>query len=342
MVMLKYLKNIIEKIDSHPNDAEKNKLLNELNQLLDEEQVLQLAKTMMNMADDPNIVDQTKQNSLERIQRFVRATAKPNQFQIKNGQQSKNFFPFIKNGQFLRMNISGVGGELDDYHYVIVWEVQDRRDQMLVIPTTSFKPNTTIESGMRFNIGHIDFLSEETVILLDQITSLSRKKINKHKFKDPSNSSMKPVKISKDQINRIKEGFRILGQGEITLANFILEKTRSSLPELIDYQVQFAHFHLPFKISSLTANKLVYYLYNDENNKFEINLHPTSLSNTDRKHFIRSWINATATYDSSMQLITSRTDAQWAAYQIMQTHYMHPTPEEKTTEEDERKTVGKA
>lgn len=176
------------------------------------------------------------------------------------------------------MRFSGLGSETDQEHFAIVWRSPRKSDAIVIIPTTSFKEESTQEHGIEFNIGKIDFMGKETVVLLEQMTTISRKRIDRRQLhKTRQLISKNPVKhkfatISIDQKNRILDGLRVYHFGETTIYQFLKDTEIDKLPRLSDYAVQLGHLHRPFikDVQNSDTDKLVYALHEDPNKFYTI------------------------------------------------------------------------
>lgn len=253
-----------------------------------------LVKSLNEVEDDPKDKHHTRQNVFKRIRRFILSARRSPRYKINN-QGKKEYLPVTNDGELIYVRFSGVGSELDDDHYAVVWKAQRHLDQVLVIPTTSFKPKSTIESPIVFNIGKVDFLENETVVLLNQITVISRKRILRTKHVNKATQQELPAKLNQNQIERIKDGLRVLFLGEHTLFEEFLYMHQDRLPLLEDPHEQYSHLHRPFIRIRDNIDELEYALYCDPNVTYRIKRIPTSLRRSDRKKLLYNWINATET-----------------------------------------------
>nr|WP_281258733.1 type II toxin-antitoxin system PemK/MazF family toxin [Melghirimyces profundicolus] len=146
------------------------------------------------------------------------------------------------------VRFAGLGSEINDFHYAIVWNVHRRRDHIVVIPCTSFKDESTVETETTFNIGQVGFLESQTVIMMDQITTISRKWISKTKHKAGPKGPSQYVSLVQPQMERINEGFRVLGLGEKILYHEIRDDVKR-LPLFANHAEQYSHLHRPIRPS---------------------------------------------------------------------------------------------
>lgn len=254
------------------------------------------------------------EDTLNRISRYVDSAKN----HIRKDDRGLHL-PKASRFMIVRVNFAGLGTELDDAHYAIVWEEHRKRDNISVIPTTSFKPVSTLETGLTFNIGHVDFLSGETVVLMDQIISISRKRLQAVRHYNPGTERREIAKLSRDQQFRVKDGFRIYGLHEATFFNeFLRDSFKDTLPELQDPDVQFDHLHRPVITIQNTKNELIYQLYNDTRH-FKISRKLFAKHGIDRYQLLSDWVNAKAQVDrATARVIKTREEVRKDGYAKIQ------------------------
>jgi hypothetical protein len=307
------LEEVLSSLLNKP-EHEKNHILSLYKQLLEDEKVRQLTSLLANITDDSGEPTFTRADTLSRIERYInsanRDTVKSQQGEIK---------PITTSFTIVCVDFAGLGSELDNFHYGIVWEEQRKRDNVSIIPTTSFKSHKTIETDLTFNIGRVGFLQGETVVLMSQITSVSRKRIRKVRHLNPTTNSRENVKLLPMQQNRIKDGFRIYGLKERSLYNeFIRESFLDTLPILGDPELQFNHLNRPVRIVNNSKGELTYQLYGDEkihSIKRAPYILPAAIS---RNKLLKNWVEAVAKIDASSKFEKSREDIRQQAYSEIQ------------------------
>lgn len=304
--MLNSLFKLIEKIKDLP-EKEQEQLLSHFEKISEEESFKKIVKNICLIEDEDKVPNRTRKDTLERIERFTESAKTKHEFHFRNKEQ---YMPILQRGELVEVRFSGLGSEIDQPHFAIVWNEQRKKDPVVVIPTTSFKKEFTIESPSAFNIGKIGFMNKETVILLDQITTISRKRINTASLNKTVKYNKKlgkkeHAKITKEQENRIKDGFKTYYLGESTLYEFIRDAEGTTMPILSSYNEQIKHLHRPFlKIEKkCTPDMLVYSLYEEPEKEYIIYKFPYTVSPNHRKALLRNWINATAELDPVTQTI---------------------------------------
>lgn len=290
--------------------------------LLDDPLLLDITSHLRQIRDDPHNPNRTRINTLERINRFVRSAKQQDRFH-KSGR-TWFFSPILEKGYLVRVLFSGLGSEITDTHYGIVWDVELRRDHLLIIPCMSYKPETTKESATQFNIGPVGFLnspdtllSKSTVVHLDQIMPVSRKRILSHKSLLPNTRIEDIPMISRSQQQRIEEGFRVLFGRERTLYEAEIKNSLRRIPLFEDHDLQFDHLNRLYRVIHKTQDCLVYTLLNDPDNKFTLYLLPAACSEAQRKKRLHRWLNATGVFDKSSSpwlLVTPRTQVRQELY----------------------------
>ncbi|MFB5678778.1 hypothetical protein [Paenibacillus terreus] len=299
-------------LDLPPSERDELLALNQ--HLMKDRQIKIITKKLTQITDDTGMAQFTREDTLNRISRYVESA--------KNHiRKDDNGLHLPKASQFMivRVNFAGLGTELDDVHYAIVWEEHRKRDNISVIPTTSFKPESTLETGLTFNIGHVDFLGGETVVLMDQIISISRKRLQAVRHYNHGTGRREIAKLSKDQQLRIKDGFRIYGLHEATLFNeFIRDSFKDTLPEFQDPDVQFDHLHRPVITIQNTKDELIYQLYNDTR-QFTISRKLFAKPGVNRYQLLIDWINAKAEVDrATLEIVKSREEVRKEGYAKIQ------------------------
>ncbi|MFC5402295.1 hypothetical protein [Cohnella soli] len=302
------------------SQTEKMELLQLYQELMRDQQLKLLTKTIASITDDACTPAYIKKDTLDRVGRYVVAAKQHTRVEKSSGQHE----PILEKYMVIKVNFAGLGSELDSTHYGIVWETGRRRDHVSIIPTTSFKQESTIETGESFNIGKVDFLDKETVVMMNQITSVSRKRITGSvRHYDPGSKRPLIVKLSDDQKKRIHDGFRVYGLEEQTLYNkYIKNSHADTLPVLADPEMQYSHLFRPVIEISNTKDLLVYKLYDDAR-EYRLERKSFSLTGSTRVEALKNWVEATATLDpadpTKKTYSVTRDDARRSAYAVIQT-----------------------
>lgn len=318
---------LLKTIDSIPTIDEKNKIISIFNKVLTESLFKAIVNNLFEIQNEPPSLKHrgiSRENVLQIINTFTESAKLHDSFDEEN----KVFTPVIndqKKKYLIEVNFAGLGSEVNGVHYAIVWEAQNNRDDIVVIPTTSFKDFSTKEKPCLFNIGKVGHMSKETVVKLDQITTISRKRIRNVVTTDQATNAAGIAALTDEQVKRIQEGFSILFLGESSLfTKEILGNHKNRLPAFDDPVLQFSHLNRPYNIVSLRPDKVIYTLQDDSSQtQYTLYRNLTRLTVPDRNRLIFTWINSVAIYDRSTRpwtLIKGRSQVQQDAYTNMQTH----------------------
>ncbi|MFD2328801.1 hypothetical protein ACFSR7_06010 [Cohnella sp. GCM10020058] len=292
-------------------DTQKNDVLSLCHEILQNEKLRNIAKSVSLVTDDAEVPQFTKDSTLDRIGRYIVSA----RAQSKLDATTRQYVPPMNKFAIVKVNFAGLGSELDDLHFGIVWDVERKRDHISIIPTTSYKPGTTRENGTTFNLGNISYLPNQTVVMMHQITSVSRKRIQSHRHYNDATGRSGVVYLSPDQRQRVYEGFRVYGLNEETLYNKHIRNSYSdTLPIFEDPEAQFDHLHRPIIDVSNTKDELVYKLYSDLNTEYKIIRKGTGIQTAERDLLLRNLVNATAQVDATGAIMQSRLDVRMAAY----------------------------
>lgn len=282
--------SLITKFLSLP-DAERREWFQIMKLITQEPEFNDLIKLVAKITPDPNIPTRTRQDTLSRIKKYVNTISRHDQM-FKDPRTRRTVYrPKLKPNEIILVQFAGQGSEIHDLHYGIAWYTQDNRDPVTVIPTSSFKYDSTKENGLRFNIGKVGFLPGETVVLMADITTISRKRIQTSHLLNPVTKEIGFVSLDPDQVTRVQDGFRVLGLREQTLTDVFLQQDR--FPVLTDYDTQISHMHRPYTIEPGTTTDVLNYTVSGDNTIYTIKKAPTTVSRKNRKHLILSWLNAT-------------------------------------------------
>ncbi|MFC3803005.1 hypothetical protein [Cohnella sp. GCM10012308] len=305
-------------------EREKNTALPLCMDILQDEHVRDINKTLSQITNDTGVPAFTRESTLARIRKFV-FSAKQH-LRVNTG--SGEYLPPLSEMQLVTVNFAGLGSELNDLHFGIIWDVDRKRDHVSIIPTTSFKPGSTMETGVTFNLGNVGPLTGETVVLMNQITTVSRKRVQTNRFRNPATSATEVVKLSSNQKQRVYEGFRIYGLKEETLyTKHIRNAFPDTVPVFEDPEVQFTHLHRPFIEVSHSKDELIYKLYSDPNTEYKMTRQECVVQATERGQLVRAWVAAKAQINQSTQaIIKSRLDVQKDAYAALISK-IRPEPE---------------
>jgi hypothetical protein len=257
-----------------------------------DEQLTRLLQELVSVSDDIRPLNGqviSRSTILDRTERFIQCSKKADEVDDTDNQgRSKKptrFVPPLEKGQLIKAKFTAVGSELDKEHYAIVWDVIPNRDSVQVIPTESMK-NKTKETKHRFSIGKIRPLVLETVVCLEQMTCISRKRIVQTEFTKQNI----PVYISPDQEQRIKEGFRVMLLKEESLLEHLLKNNVKFVPKFSNPTQQLSHLLRPLASKDYNKKVLTYTLYNDPT-EYKITWVKTSLTKDQRNEMILSLAN---------------------------------------------------
>jgi hypothetical protein len=262
----------------------------------------------------------SRSDKLSSIHRFVRSIAKVDQ--VDNITSPTMFTPPIQKGQMIYVDFAGVGAELDNQHFAIVWDdVSINQDRIIIIPVKSEKVKYK-EYPHSFSIGKVDFLSRETWVDVRDITSISRKRIVVYQFESSVGANdHREVYLSKQQENRIEDALRVYWGKQKTLLDRILENNKERIPTFSDPPVQLTHMFRPIRRfnTSQDRTKTEYELFNDSI-IYNINWkHPTGLiSKGQRNQFIRKMAYASAIFNGN-NVIADRNQSRQHEYAHLQT-----------------------
>lgn len=294
--MLKQLYVVLEKLKDLPETKQK-KALSVFEKIYSEKTFEDIVENISEIRDEVKVPTRTRQNTLERINRFVLSAKTPHQF---HHNRTNNYLPIVNEGELIEVRFSGLGSETDQEHFAIVWKAKRTSDPIVIIPTTSFKEDSTQETEIAFNIGKISFMGKETVVLLDQMTTISRKRIDQRKrYKTRrrlSSGKYEFATISKEQKNRILDGIRAYHLNETTVYQYFRDNEKDKLPLLDQYAIQIGHLHRPFIRDNERSNeyKLVYSLYEDPTKLYTIYRVPCTEMPYQRTQLLNNWVKAKA------------------------------------------------
>lgn len=266
------------------------KLQATLHQITKEPQLNALVKEIAKITPDPNVPSRTKEDTYDRIMKFVETISRHDQIST-NSHGQMLYQPKLKRHEMILVKFAGQGAELHDIHYGIVWDVSDSRDQVVVIPTGSFKYPSTRENKYQFNIGKVGFFPEDTLVRLVGITSISRKRILTNRMRDPKTGLHQFVYLNPEQIQRIQYGLHAMVYGQESLFEYIRKSNR--IPILAQYDIQFEHMHRSFKIEPGTTPDVLRYRVLGDTRIYQIERKETTLSRGVRDKLLFQWINAT-------------------------------------------------
>jgi mRNA-degrading endonuclease toxin of MazEF toxin-antitoxin module len=250
---------------------------------------------------------------------------------------TKMFRIALSQFQMIHVDFAGLGSEHLGEHPAIVWNTEPSRDHIVVIPCTSYKVDTTVESETAIDIGPARFfdqnknetsrLTVRTVVLLDQIQSISRKRITRHKTTDPATNRGGIAKFGLDQIKRIEEGLKILFFNANTFFEKELLNIQGVLPELT-LTDQYLHMHRSdYTIITDDGQNLIYEL---DQVRYTLIRRATNMTNKNRKKLLKEWNNPRAIKDTNGNLIKTTPQVRQQRYNLIQTKYQPQQPAQET------------
>lgn len=272
-------------------DSQRREWFRIMKQMVQEPNFNQLIKQLSKITPDPNVPARTREDTLDRISKYVETISRHDQQFIDPRTKRTLYRPKLKPYEMILVQFAGQGSEIHDIHFGITWDVQDNRDQVIVIPTNSFKYESSREHKLQFNIGKVGFLPEETLVKLVDICSISRKRILTNRLLDETTNQMGFIRLEPHQLKRIQYGLHAFVYGEPSLFDSIRKQDR--IPVLMDYDTQIHHMHLSYQVQEGTTPKVLKYKVLGDNTVYEIHRKPTHLPKTERNKLLHQWINAT-------------------------------------------------
>ncbi|MFS7377919.1 type II toxin-antitoxin system PemK/MazF family toxin, partial [Carnobacterium divergens] len=232
--------------------------------------------------DDSIIKTDTAKFKLDSTKRFVENSSKPHVL-----SDGKKYSPLLKKWEIICVNFSGIGSELDNTHYAIILNCNILSDAITILPLTSFKPKVTVEDHTRFSIGKLKNQGRKSVVLFNQITTISRKRIISN-----LKSNNKNISLTDYQIRLVLSGLRVNVMKEKHLFEELISNN-SYIPEFEDPDKQYFHLRSAYKknIEESTPIKLVYSIPDINNSeKFTVNLNKyENFTRADRKNLLTKW-----------------------------------------------------
>lgn len=261
----------------------RNRLFNHFHSLITDSTLDDIFWELCGVRDDPKDSNLTREEVLQRIKRYIKSSI----VNFRKNQKGE-FKPELTSRMMVEINFTGIGGEHNDKHFGIVWNSDPMRDNVLVIPTTSLKEDKKFYEYY-FNIGKVDFLNKDTVVMLDQTVSISHKRIINETFIDPSSGAKTPVFISQDQEWRIRDGIRASYFGHVTLYTYLINNFRSHIPEMTNEPVQYDHLLRPFTLVSNDPEQMQYSLIDDPQTIYKILWRNSGVPRHQRDLLINDW-----------------------------------------------------
>lgn len=281
--------------------AEKPHLKELFLKVSEDQQLFRLLQELATVTDDHRPLNGkvTRRDILDRTERFIQCSKRPDEVDDTDheGQPKEPtvFVPPLAKGQLIKAKFSAVGSELDREHFAIVWDVLPNRDSVQIIPTESMK-NKIRETKHRFNIGKVRPLTVQTAVLLEQMTCISRKRIDQTEF----TSRNIPAYLSDSQVKRIEEGFRVMLLNEESLLEHMLNNNFKFVPQFTDADKQLHHLLRPLASKKYDKKVLKYTLHNDPS-EYELTWVKTTLGRSARNWAIRSLANVIDTEAKSRE-----------------------------------------
>lgn len=188
--------------------------------------------------------------------------------------------PLLKRGDIVQCDLIGIGSELDDIHYCIVWNSVSNNESITVIPTTSKELYENID---RFGIGKIEgcltskdsLVPKDTYVYLNKIREVSRKNVKPWDKKDATGEKLKDSRgrniicsLNEIQIKRIKDAISVNFLDENFLVRTIFNEIKTGVQLPINYNKKILNIgYIPLKSYSidktLKNNFVLKYEFND-------------------------------------------------------------------------------
>ncbi|MBL4937734.1 type II toxin-antitoxin system PemK/MazF family toxin [Clostridium sp. YIM B02515] len=162
-----------------------------------------------------NNFSKTTTQDLNTLHKVIRITNLNNLTydQAKISTEYGAFLPVLNKGDMVRCEFVGIGEEIDDTHYAIVWKAPANNETITVIPVTS----TELENRQyQFSIGLVEnFITvrgstviKPTYVYLNKMQEVSRKRITPWTYENTSGGS-EIIKLNKEQIDRINDAIKV-------------------------------------------------------------------------------------------------------------------------------------
>jgi len=141
---------------------------------------------------------------------------------------NRTYLPDLKMGDIVQCEFIGIGTEYNGKHFAVVWSAPADSETIVVLPLTSQKIKEEIG---RFHIGKIpnfitsikpdpatgNYVVKDSYIYINKISEVSRTRVGLWYQRDNSGNLITdtsghavPVRLTDDQIERIKEGIHLL------------------------------------------------------------------------------------------------------------------------------------
>jgi uncharacterized protein YifN (PemK superfamily) len=177
--------------------------------------------------------DATNINILDNVIRVTQLSS----VKVERGTNN-SFLPSLERGNIVSCEYTGIGREYNDTHFAIVWSAPPTDENVVVIPMTS---QPKLEDKKTFEIGGIpNFITvkgslsiKPSWVHLTKMSEVSRKRINPwfqidtstgRTITDTNGNNLK-VKLTIDQLDRIKEGIKLFYLDEGTCLINYLQRT---------------------------------------------------------------------------------------------------------------------
>lgn len=192
--------------------------------------------------------------------------------------------PVLERGNIVKCEFIGIGKELKDSHYGIVWSAPNNNENLNLIPLTSkFKK----ESVQIFDIGCIpnfitlddtgNYINKNSYVYINKMMEVSRKRIKLFYQKDAHGNMIKivkngkqynaPVQTTDQQLRRVMEGIKLFyGEKQETLIDIIKKQHMSYFCDVGNEEIFKLGFRLVEKyVVHRIKNNIVIIFYIDGN-----------------------------------------------------------------------------
>lgn len=319
------VKDLVRKLEGLPS-AVCSQTSKDITDVIDNQTVRQVIQNITEVQQDRN---DTKEDGYECIKLYSNSAKTPTKTNV-----------FVKKRMLIHVDFSGLGSEHRFNHPAIVWYTDEAKgDRMVVIPCTSYKPDTTMESTTDINIGKAKFfggtnnvegeLLEETVVLLNQIQVVSRKRITGYWSRNPITGQSKTARIDFEQVRRIEEGLKIMMHEEKTLYDLYIQPyeiqkqvsmfpTATMVPEFVNHENQYKHiYRIPYEVEDNGC--FISYKVEGDPNTYYMFRRPTTRINSEehRKALLKNWIRPRAIRNPDKTLHTDTPTVRENAYNAL-------------------------
>jgi uncharacterized protein YifN (PemK superfamily) len=214
---------------------------------------------------------ETSKKDLDTLHKVLR-TANLNMNNSCYHDRTGVYYPILERGHIVRCEFVGIGSEIDDTHYAIVWEAQKSREAITVIPITSAPKDEDVSEFYLgkidgFITSQIDLTVKDTYVYLSKIKEVSRKRIKEWAKRDVSNGNIIRdskgnaiiAQINNNQKRRIQDAIKIAYLDAEYLVRILLNYKKSLLLPVANYDSLLLYGYRCTKTHMFTEIDATYY-----------------------------------------------------------------------------------